>query len=66
MTEEEKGKSAGRPYRIRRDAFAGFEVQTRRFGIWYQWGGTNTHFSIEKAREYVDRMSHRVVEHGRA
>lgn len=41
--------------RIVRDGYAGFEVQVKyfRFLPWVQYGGTNTHSFIERARKYA-------------
>lgn len=43
-------------YRIVTDKYAGFEVQIK-YGwlpfLWFQCNGTNTHVSIEKAKEYI-------------
>lgn len=45
-------------YRIVRDAYAGYEVQTWRwwFPIWIQ-GWTNTHFTKEAAEEWARNRS---------
>lgn len=51
-------------YRIVRDAYAGYEVQKRTWWlpIWRQVGFSNTHESVEKAREYAKADAHPVVE----
>ncbi|MCU7531580.1 hypothetical protein LRM64_20430 [Prescottella equi] len=52
-------------YRIVRDAWAGYEVQVRRWWLpfWVQKGFTNTFSSIEDARDYA--LNGDVVERGR-
>jgi hypothetical protein len=43
-------------YRIVTDRFAGYECQVTLFGLfWYEMGGTNTQFSIEKSLDYIYR-----------
>ena len=51
-------------YRIVKDSYCGYEVQYRRwwFPFWVQHGFTNTHISVEKAREYIDGIVDCVVE----
>ena len=46
-------------YRIRRDNFAGFEVQVWRwwFPIWVQLNCVNTHSSVEKAEAFLNNHS---------
>ena len=45
-------------YRIVRDFYAGYEVQWRYWWMpfYVQAGYTNTHFTIESARKYLDRI----------
>ena len=49
-------------YRIVRDTYSGYEVQTWRlwFPFWLQ-GATNTHRTIEKAKEYIKNLKNKVV-----
>jgi len=51
-------------YRIVPDTFAGYEVQVRRwwFPFWVQ-PRTNTHHTVDKAKEYIDKHCHRFVEY---
>lgn len=46
-------------YKIVRDDFCGYEVRIKRWWLplWYQAGWTNTHSSVEKAREYAKSHS---------
>lgn len=50
-------------YRIVRDSYAGFEVQIWR--IWFPFyvmvGYSNTHISVEKAKEFIEGHKNRVV-----
>ena len=56
-------KTAGKRYRIVRDAYCGFEVQTLVNRWWWPWPtweqcsrrglGTNTHYTIEGARKFA-------------
>lgn len=49
-------------YRIVRDGYAGYEVQTWRlwFPFWIQ-GRTNTHISLESAKKYLQGLKKPVV-----
>lgn len=44
-------------YRIVTDHYCGYEVQYKStwFPFWLQVGGCNTHTSVEKAEEWLDR-----------
>ena len=45
-------------YRIVRDAYAGYEVQFRYWWMpfYMQAGYTNTHFSMDGAKRYLERI----------
>lgn len=49
-------------YRVVIDAYAGYEVQTWRvwFPFWIQ-GNTNTHRSLEQAKEYIEKLKRPIV-----
>jgi hypothetical protein len=49
-------------YRVVRDNYCGYEVQTWRFWFpfWVQ-GRVNTHRSIEEAKEYIKKLKDKVV-----
>ena len=51
-------------WRIVRDLYCGYEVQYRPWWspFWVQHGFTNTHSSIERAREYLRKARRDVVE----
>lgn len=55
-------------FRIVRDHYAGYEVQAKRWWwpFWIQcgsrYGRTNTHLTVEKAREFIEREKTKVVE----
>lgn len=42
-------------FRIIKDSYAGFEVQAKRwwFPFWIQCDGTNTHLTLERAKEFI-------------
>ena len=44
-------------YRVVRDTYLGYECQIWRlwWPFWCQMGFTNTHISIEKAKEYIEK-----------
>jgi hypothetical protein len=44
-------------YRIVTDRYSGYEVQSRRwwFPFWIQCDGTNTHLTIDRAKEFIER-----------
>lgn len=46
-------------YRIVTDRYLGYEVQVWRiyFPFWIQLGWVNTHSSIEKAKEYINKSN---------
>ena len=50
-------------WRIVQDIYCGYEVQYKRwwFPFWIQHGFTNTHFSIERAQEYLKKARKQVV-----
>lgn len=53
-----------RKYRIVKDCYCGYEVQCWRiwFPFWMQ-GATNTHATLEKARQYATNHARGVVEY---
>lgn len=52
---QKKMKIKFKKYRIVKDNYCGFECQVWRlwFPFWIQMGFTNTHTSLEKAKEYI-------------
>ncbi len=52
-------------YRIVRDRYCGYEVQSWRWmwPFWVQAGGTNTHTTIEAARRYAEGHARGVEEY---
>lgn len=51
--------SDGKKIRIVTDSYGGFEVQVWRWWwpFWVQFGGINTHRSLERARLYARRIA---------
>jgi hypothetical protein len=52
-------------YRIVRDAYLGYEAQVKFWWfpfVWWQMNHTNTHGSVEQAREFIEKRRHHVVE----
>jgi hypothetical protein len=47
-----------RKYRIVRDNYAGYECQIWRiwWPFWVQMGSTNTHGTLERAEEYIEKI----------
>jgi hypothetical protein len=52
-------------YRIIRDNYCGYEVQVWRwyFPFWIADGLFNSHSSIERARQFIDKKGKEVVEY---
>jgi hypothetical protein len=52
-------------YRIVTDRYAGYEVQVWRwwFPFWKEVGFCNTHYTLERAREYAKADGSRFVEY---
>ncbi len=50
-------------YRIVRDSYSGYEVQVREWWwpFWKQFGGTNTHRTLNAAKDYMKKGATRVV-----
>ena len=51
-------------WRIVRDGYCGYEVQFREWWMpfWLEHGFTNTHVSIARAKDYIERHKTHVVE----